>query len=104
MAFFGKFNAFLASIPLPVMGGIMILLFGTIASLGLKTLIDARVDLMRPKNLVIVSSVLTTGVGGMVIKFGTVSFAGVGLCAILAIVLNRLIPDEKPVEMLNEEI
>ena len=68
MAFFGKFNAFLASIPLPVMGGIMILLFGTIASLGLKTLIDARVDLMRPKNLVIVSSVLTTGVGGMVIK------------------------------------
>ncbi|OSI17633.1 uracil-xanthine permease family protein [Neisseria dumasiana] len=104
MAFFGKFNAFLASIPLPVMGGIMILLFGTIASLGLKTLIDAQVDLMRPKNLVIVSSVLTTGVGGMVIKFGTVSFAGVGLCAILAIVLNWLIPDEKPVEMLNEEI
>ncbi|OSI35827.1 uracil-xanthine permease family protein [Neisseria dumasiana] len=104
MAFFGKFNAFLASIPLPVMGGIMILLFGTIASLGLKTLIDAQVDLMRPKNLVIVSSVLTTGVGGMVIKFGTVSFAGVGLCAILAIVLNWLIPDEKPVEILNEEI
>ncbi|OSI22738.1 uracil-xanthine permease family protein [Neisseria dumasiana] len=104
MAFFGKFNAFLASIPLPVMGGIMILLFGTIASLGLKTLIDAQVDLMRPKNLVIVSSVLTTGVGGMVIKFGTVSFAGVGLCAILAIVLNWLIPDEKPIEMLNEEI
>lgn len=104
MAFFGKFNAFLASIPLPVMGGIMILLFGTIASLGLKTLIDAQVDLMRPKNLVIVSSVLTTGVGGMVIKFGTVSFAGVGLCAILAIILNWLIPDEKPLETLNEEI
>ncbi|QEY25625.1 uracil-xanthine permease family protein [Neisseria zalophi] len=94
MAFFGKFNAFLASIPLPVMGGIMILLFGTIASLGLKTLIDAHVDLMKPKNLVIVSSVLTTGVGGMVIKFGSISFAGVGLCAILAIILNRLLPDE----------
>ena len=92
MAFFGKFNAFLASIPLPVMGGIMILLFGTIASLGLKTLIDAKVDLMQPKNLVIVSSVLTTGVGGMVIKFGTLSFAGVGLCAILAIILNWVLP------------
>ncbi|HFC8518086.1 uracil-xanthine permease family protein [Neisseria weaveri] len=98
MAFFGKFNAFLASIPLPVMGGIMILLFGTIASLGLKTLIDAKVDLMQPKNLVIVSSVLTTGVGGMVIKFGSMSFAGVGLCAILAIVLNWLLPLQKQSE------
>ena len=104
MAFFGKFNAFLASIPLPVMGGVMILLFGTIASLGLKTLIDAKVDLMQPKNLVIVSSVLTTGVGGMVMKFGSMSFAGVGLCAILAIILNWLLPNEKPNAILNEEI
>lgn len=93
MAFFGKFNAFLQSIPMPVMGGIMILLFGTIASLGLKTLIDAKVDLMRPKNLVIVSSVLIVGVGGMVVKFGDMAFAGVGLCALLAIVLNVLLPE-----------
>ncbi|UOO83158.1 uracil-xanthine permease family protein [Uruburuella testudinis] len=104
MAFFGKFNAFLASIPLPVMGGIMILLFGTIASLGLKTLIDAKVDLMQPKNLVIVSSVLTTGVGGMVIKFGSMSFAGVGLCAILAIILNWVLPKEKDNPILNSEV
>lgn len=97
MAFFGKFNAFLASIPLPVMGGVMILLFGTIASLGLKTLIDAKVDLMQPKNLVIVSSVLTIGVGGMEMKFGGLSFAGVGLCAILAIVLNLLLPERTSV-------
>lgn len=95
MAFFGKFNAFLASIPMPVMGGIMILLFGTIASLGLKTLIDAKVDLMNPKNLVIVSSVLTVGVGGMVVKFGSMAFAGVGLCALLAIFLNMVLPNEK---------
>lgn len=95
MAFFGKFNAFLGSIPLPVMGGVMILLFGTIASLGLKTLIDAQVDLMKAKNLVIVSAVLTTGIGGMLIKIDNVSFAGVGLCAILAIVLNWLLPNEK---------
>ncbi|MFD1245146.1 uracil-xanthine permease family protein [Paralysiella testudinis] len=95
MAFFGKFNAFLASIPMPVMGGIMILLFGTIASLGLKTLIDAKVDLMHPKNLVIASSVLTVGVGGMVVKFGSMAFAGVGLCALLAIFLNMVLPSEK---------
>ncbi|WP_370389362.1 uracil-xanthine permease family protein [Snodgrassella alvi] len=92
MAFFGKFNAFLSSIPLPVMGGIMLLLFGTIASLGLKTLIDAKVDLMQPRNLVIVSSVLIVGVGGMVVKIGSMAFAGVGLCALLAIVLNLLLP------------
>lgn len=102
MAFFGKFNAFLASIPLPVMGGIMILLFGTIASLGLKTLIDAKVDLMQPKNLVIVSSVLTVGVGGMVIKVGTMAFAGVGLCAILAIVLNWVLPTRNEETHSNE--
>ena len=95
MAFFGKFNAFLASIPMPVMGGIMILLYGTIASLGLKTLIDAKVDLMHPKNLVIASSVLTVGVGGMVVKFGSMAFAGVGLCALLAIFLNMVLPGEK---------
>ena len=95
MAFFGKFNAFLASIPLPVMGGIMLLLFGTIASLGIKTLVDAKVDLMQPKNLAIVSSVLTVGVGGMTVHVGTLSFAGVGLCAILAIVLNCLLPTPK---------
>ena len=79
MAFFGKFNAFLASIPMPVMGGIMLLLFGTIASLGVKTLIDSKVDLMLPKNLVIVSSVLTTGIGGMVIKIWYVELCRSGL-------------------------
>ncbi len=94
MAFFGKFNAFLASIPLPVMGGVMLLLFGTIASLGLKTLVDAQVDLMRPKNLVIVSSTLTVGLGGMVVQAGDIALAGVGLCALLAMILNAVLPDK----------
>lgn len=95
MAFLGKFNAFLASIPLPVMGGVMLLLFGTIASLGLKTLIDAKVDLMRPKNLVIVSATLIVGLGGMVVKVGEVALAGVGLCALLAMILNAVLPDRE---------
>ena len=93
MAFFGKFNAFLASIPLPVMGGVMLLLFGTIASLGLKTLIDAKVDLMRPKNLVIASTTLTVGLGGFFVQSGDMAFAGVGLSALLAILLNAVLPD-----------
>lgn len=98
MAFLGKFNAFLASIPLPVMGGVMLLLFGTIASLGLKTLIDAQVDLMRPKNLVIVSATLTVGLGGMVVKVGGIDFAGVGLCALLAMILNAVLPNRSATE------
>lgn len=94
MAFLGKFNAFLASIPLPVMGGVMLLLFGTIASLGLKTLVDAQVDLMKPKNLVIVSSTLTIGLGGMVVQAGDIALAGVGLCALVAMLLNAVLPDK----------
>lgn len=94
LAFVGKFNAILSSIPLPVMGGVMILLFGTIASLGIKTLIDAKVDLSNNKNLVIISVTLITGVGGLVADFKAISFAGVGLSALLAIILNLLLPNK----------
>jgi uracil permease len=92
LAFFGKFNALLNSIPLPVMGGIMVLLFGTIASIGLKTLIDAKVDLMEPRNWVIVSVVLTCGIGGLMIQVGDFSLAGVGLVSVLAMILNGVLP------------
>ncbi|MCG9124111.1 uracil-xanthine permease family protein [Laribacter hongkongensis] len=95
MAFFGKFNALLQSIPMPVMGGIMVLLFGTIASIGLKTLIEAKTDLMAPKNLVIVSVVLTAGIGALELKLGSFTLVGVGLCSILAIVLNWILPQGK---------
>lgn len=101
MAFFGKFNAFLNSIPLPVMGGIMILLFGTIASIGLKTLIDAKVDIMIPRNLVIISATLIAGVGGYTVNIGNFPFSGVGLAAVLAIVLNLILPHPAP-EALTE--
>ncbi|TDR81436.1 uracil-xanthine permease family protein [Paludibacterium purpuratum] len=92
MAFFGKFNALLQSIPMPVMGGIMVLLFGTIASIGLKTLIEAKVDLMQPRNLVIISVVLTVGIGGLELKIGDLGLAGVGLCSLLALILNLVLP------------
>lgn len=92
LAFFGKFNALLQSIPMPVMGGIMVLLFGTIASIGLKTLIEAEVDLMDPRNLVIISVVLTTGIGGLALRLDGLELAGVGLCSILAIALNLILP------------
>lgn len=95
LAFFGKFNAILKSIPEPVMGGIMVLLFGTIASIGLKTIIDGKVDLSVPKNLVIVSVVLTCGIGGLTLKIDAFNLVGVGLVSILAIILN-LVLKQKP--------
>ncbi len=92
LAFCGKFSALLQAIPLPVMGGIMVLLFGSIAALGLKTLVDGKVDLMLPRNLVIVSVVLTCGIGGLTLKFGAFHLAGVGLVSILAMVLHWVLP------------
>ncbi|SMC16954.1 uracil permease [Andreprevotia lacus DSM 23236] len=94
LAFFGKFNAVLQSIPMPVMGGIMVLLFGTIASIGLKTMIDAKVDLMQPRNLVIVAVVLTCGIGGLTVKIGDFNMVGVGLVSLLAIALHLMLPLE----------
>ena len=95
MAFVGKFNALLATIPVPVMGGIMLLLFGSVASVGLKTLINARVNLDEPRNLVIVSSILVAGVGGLALNFDGITLQGVGLCGLLAIVLNQILPERR---------
>tara|TARA_R110001583_G_scaffold31978_1_gene108940 strand:+ start:7267 stop:8514 length:1248 start_codon:yes stop_codon:yes gene_type:complete len=92
MAFFGKFNALLQSIPVPVMGGIMMLLFGSVASIGLKTLIADRTNLDEPRNLVIVSAVLVFGIGGLALNLDGFSLQGVSLCGVAAILLNLLLP------------
>lgn len=93
MAFFGKFNALLQSIPVPVMGGIMMLLFGSVAAIGLKALIAARTDLDEPRNLVIVSAVLVFGIGGLALNLDGFSLQGVSLCGVAAILLNLLLPE-----------
>ena len=93
MAFVGKFGAFLQTIPMPVMGGIMVLLFGSIAGIGLKTLMDARTDLMNPRNLCIVSVTLVTGIGGLGISLGGFSLQGISLCGVLAVLLNLILPN-----------
>ena len=92
MAFFGKFNALLQSIPVPVMGGIMMLLFGSVASIGLKTLIADRTNLDEPRNLVIVSAMLVFGIGGLALNLDGFGLQGVSLCGVAAILLNLLLP------------
>jgi len=92
MAFVGKFGALLQTIPMPVMGGIMVLLFGSIAGIGLKTIMDGRVDLANPRNLCIVSVTLVTGIGGLGFSIGNFSLQGISLCGVLAVLLNLLLP------------
>ncbi|MDW6001545.1 uracil-xanthine permease family protein [Vibrio mangrovi] len=94
LALVGKLGALLQTIPVPVMGGIMILLFGSIASVGLNTLIKNHVDLHKSRNLVIVAVTLVFGIGGMAFGVGEFSLQGVSLCGIVAILLNLILPDD----------
>lgn len=95
ISFCGKVGAFLQTIPGVVMGGIMMLVFGSIAAVGMSTLIRAKVDMGQARNLCIVSVVMTFGIGGMFINVGEFSLKGISLCAIAAIIMNLVLPQEK---------
>jgi uracil permease len=95
MSFIGKVGAFLNSIPSVVMGGIMVLLFGSIASIGINILVKHKVDLSQSRNMCIVSLVLVFGIGGMVFDFGSYVLQGISLCGIMAILLNLVLPKAK---------
>ena len=92
LAFVGKLGGLLATIPTPVMGGIMLLLFGIIATLGISTLVKSNIDFTCPRNMVIVSMILVLSIGGMTFNFGGVPFSGIGLGAIVGVLLNLLLP------------
>ncbi len=98
LAFVGKIGGFLGTIPVPVMGGILLLLFGLIASIGMGTLIKEKVDLTCTRNMVIVSMILVFSIGGMTFNFGSVAFSGIGLGAIIGILLNIILPQVKKEE------
>ena len=90
----GKVSALLKTIPDAVLGGIMLLLFGTIASVGVNTLVKHRVDMGNTRNLVIASLILTTGIGGAEMIIGDVTIGGIGLAALVGVILNLLIPNK----------
>ncbi|WP_338588838.1 uracil-xanthine permease family protein [Shewanella khirikhana] len=96
LAFIGKLGALMQTIPVPVMGGIMCLLFGSIAAVGLSTLIRNQVDLACPRNLAIVGVTLVFGIGGMAFGIGSFSLTGISLCGIVAILMNLLLPPSAP--------
>ncbi len=94
----GKVGAAIQTIPTAVLGGIMLLLFGSIASVGINNMVKARIDMNKTRNLIIASLILTIGIGGAVISFGKFSLAGIGLASIVGVILNLIIPDKAEAE------
>lgn len=95
----GKLGAVLHCVPMPVMGGIMILLFGSILVVGLNTLVQSRENLMETRNLVIVAMVIIFGIGGISIDIGDFHLSGIGLSALIGVILNLILPGKKQHQM-----
>ena len=91
----GKLSALLQSIPSAVLGGIMLLLFGTIATVGIQNLIHHHVKMGETRNMIIVSVTLTLGIGGAVLSWGSFAISGIGLSALAGVVLNLCLPHDK---------
>lgn len=91
----GKLSALLQSIPQAVLGGIMLLLFGTIASVGVQNLMQNKVDMNDTRNVIIISVMLTMGLGGAVLSSGSFAISGIGLSAVVGVVLNLVLPKTK---------
>ncbi|MCG8501278.1 MAG: uracil permease, partial [Firmicutes bacterium] len=95
LSFVGKFSGFLSTMPAAVMGGISIILFGMITSVGLRTLVENKVDFKQSRNMLIVAIMLVMGLGGAAFQIsGQVSIAGVALAALLGIILNKVLPEK----------
>jgi uracil permease len=95
LAFVGKMGALLQTVPVPVMGGIMLLLFGAITVVGLNSLVKAGDNLTEPRNLSIVALILVFGIGGMAFPLGKFTLGGIGLAGVSGVILNLVLPKEK---------
>ncbi len=90
----GKFGALIQAIPGPVMGGVSIILFGMIASIGVRMLVESQVDFGVSRNMLIASIILVTGIGVDNIQMiGSITISGLAVAALIGIVLNKIIPE-----------
>ena len=94
LSFLGKFTALISTIPNAVLGGMSIMLYGVIASNGVKVLIEKQVDFREVRNLIIASSMLVLGLGGAILELGPVTLSGTALCALAGVILNLVLPKE----------
>lgn len=92
--FVGKLSALIQTIPGPVIGGISFILFGVIASSGLRILVDNKVDFNRKRNLMIASVILVIGIGNAYLQIGSFQFTGIGVATVMGILLNLILPRE----------
>lgn len=92
LSFVGKVSAVILSIPGPVIAGISFILFGVIASSGMKIIIDNKIDFDQKRNLIIASVILVIGIGGLVLKAGTFELEGMALATLFGILLNFFLP------------
>jgi uracil permease len=96
LAFAGKLGSILSSIPMPVLGGVMILMFGLIITVGMSVLMKAKTDVTDPRNMSIMAIVLVVGVGGLAVPLGGgLVLGGIGLAGILGVLLNLFLPHSK---------
>lgn len=93
-SFVGKLSALIESIPSPVIGGISFLLFGVIASSGLRVMIEDQTDFNEKRNLMISSVILVIGIGNAYLQLGQYEFSGLAVAAVLGIVLNLVLPQK----------
>ena len=91
-SFVPKLSAVLQTIPEGILGGISIILFGMIAGVGIRTLVESNTDLRKTRNLIIVSVALVTGLGGAEVVLFGIEFSGLVIAAVSAIVLNKILP------------
>ena len=95
LSIMGKFGAVLQTVPQPVMGGVSIILFGMIASIGVRTLIDANLDFGHSRNLILSSLILVLGISiDNIVIWNTISVSGLAVSAFFGVVLNKLLPTD----------
>ena len=103
LAFMGKFTAVVKTIPVPVMGGVSLLLFGVIAASGIRMLVESKVDYSKPKNLILTSVVLIVGMSGAHIKIDNIELKGMALATILAIFISLLFELFDRLKLMNDK-
>ncbi|WP_459481951.1 uracil permease [Clostridium saccharoperbutylacetonicum] len=88
LGFSGKMSAIISTIPTPVIGGVSLLLFGSIATSGLRTFIEGKVDFSKSRNLILTSIIFVIGLSGIKLTFGSTEIKGMGLATLVAMVLS----------------
>ncbi|BDM80054.1 hypothetical protein AM10699_29220 [Acaryochloris marina MBIC10699] len=98
LSFSGKLGALLRTIPPPVMGGVLVVLFGTIVVVGINSLVQSGSNLLQSRNMIIVGVILVLGAGNMSLTIGQFSLEGIGLSSLMGVLLNSVLPNPSPGE------